>query len=65
MTFIHMFNGDKMNVRFDQDRQFWNCLPWIATCDGYEPGEYFGEGNSEKEAIEDLLQHGEDYEGFY
>jgi len=63
---IHIINGDKVEVTYDQDRAFWGCEPWIAVWEGYDgaPIDYdvpsncpLGVGHSEQEAIDDLLEN--------
>lgn len=64
----HIINGDKAHSHYDHDRAFLGCEPWVAVWDGYDgaPIDYdtpgrcpVGFGNTEKEAIDDLLENSE------
>jgi|GEM_PF-1681841 len=61
----HAINGDKVFVEYDEQRAFWGASPWVAVWDGYDgaPIDYdtpsrdpIGEGDTEQEAIDDLLE---------
>jgi hypothetical protein len=63
---IHKINGETIHVQYDTERAFWGCCPWIATLEDYDPTpiDYetpsynpTGEGCTEKEAINDLLEN--------
>ncbi len=64
----HVINGEKLHACIDQDREFWGCHAWVATWDGYDGApidhetpsrDPIGEGNTEQEAINDLLEKSE------
>lgn len=65
----HKINGELAKVCYDQERAFWGCSPWVAIWpDSYDPTpiDYdtparnpVGEGNTELEALEDLLEQTE------
>jgi len=61
----HIINGDKAHVYYDKDRAFWGCQSWVATWDGYDGAlidfdtpsrDPIGSGNTEQEALDDLLE---------
>ncbi len=64
----HIINGDIAHVYYDHDRAFWGCLPWVAIWDSYDPTpiDYdtpatnpMGEGLTEQEALNNLLEQSE------
>jgi len=61
---IHIINNETIHTYYCHDRAFWGCCPWVATYDDYDPtpidyetshGCPSGEGSTEQEAIDDLL----------
>jgi hypothetical protein len=66
---MHKINGDIAHIKYDSERAFWGCMPWVATWDGYDPTpiDYdtpaynpVGEGTTEQEALDDLLAQTEE-----
>ena len=65
----HIINGNKLEVHYDYDRDFWGCEPWVAVWDGYDgapidnetpSSDPVGCGYTEQEAIDDLLENTND-----
>ena len=62
---FHLIDTHVIHARLDSDRHFWGLAPWVAVFDGYDgaPIDYdtpsrdpIGEGYTEQEAIDDLLE---------
>jgi hypothetical protein len=60
----HVINGEKIHVKHDYDSEFWGGYKFYAITDGYDPtpvysdeswGDTTGYGDTEQEAIDDLL----------
>jgi hypothetical protein len=55
----HMINGEEIHTFYDHERAFWGCCPWIAIHDSYDGadgGSPYGEGSTEQEAIDELIE---------
>jgi hypothetical protein len=60
----HIINGEKIHIEYDSERAFWGGYKYHAITDSYDPSPYepdgawgdtTGYGDTEQEALEDLL----------